>query len=164
MMTSMPKKEPLPITLRGKQKLESDLKNLIQVERPAVIRAIEAAREQGDLTENAEYDAAKERQAWIEGRINEIQGQIAGAQVIDTSQIRSDRVVFGAHVVLVDLETDKDVTYQIVGLDEADVRSGRISIVSPLARQLIGKRAGDVAEVPTPIGNKEYEIKKFFFE
>jgi len=157
-------RDTLPITLKGKQKLEAELKNLLQVERPSVIRAIEQAREQGDLSENAEYDAAKERQSWIEGRIAEIQGQIAGAEVVDTTQIKSDRIVFGAHVVLRDVETDKEVTYQIVGVDEANVKEGKISIVSPLVRALIGKKTGDVIELKTPQTEKEYEVLKFFFQ
>jgi transcription elongation factor GreA len=157
-------KDVLPITLRGKNKLEMELKNLMQVDRPAVIRAIESAREQGDLSENAEYDAAKERQAWIEGRINDIQGQLAGAEVVDISGLKSDRVIFGATVVLMDNEADKEITYQIVGVDEADVKEGRISIISPIARAMIGKKAGDLIEVRTPNADKEYEIVSFKFE
>lgn len=157
-------KDTLPITLRGKQKLEAELKNLIQTERPAVIRAIESAREHGDLSENAEYDAAKERQAWLESRIIEIQSQLAGAEVVDTSTLKSDKVVFGASVVLDDCEASKEVTYQIVGLDEADVKEGKISVVSPLARALIGKRKGELVEVRTPNSEREFEIKKIYFE
>lgn len=157
-------KDVLPITLRGKAKLENELKNLMQVDRPAVIRAIESAREQGDLSENAEYDAAKERQAWIEGRINDIQGQLAGAEVVDISVLKSDRVIFGATVVLLDNESDKEITYQIVGVDEADVKEGRISIISPIARAMIGKRVGDLIEVRTPNADKEYEIVSFSFQ
>lgn len=153
----------LPLTVRGKAKLEEELKRLIHVERPSVIKAIEEARSHGDISENAEYDAAKERQALVEGRIAEIQGQLAGAEVIDPSQIKSDKVVFGASVVLVDLETDEEVTYQIVGVDEADVKQGRISILSPLARALIGKTSGDTVQVRSPKMDKEYEIKDFFF-
>jgi len=157
-------KDVLPITLRGKNKLETELRNLIQVERPAVIKAIESAREQGDLSENAEYDAAKERQAWIEGRINDIQRQLAGAEVVDTSALQSDRVIFGATVVLQDSETDNEVTYQIVGVDEANVKEGKISIISPLARALIGKKVGDLVEVRTPNNDREYEVVRFSFE
>lgn len=156
--------QTLPITLRGKQKLEAELKNLIANERPNVIKAIEHARSLGDLSENADYDAAKERQAWIEARISEIQNQLAGAEVVDTSQIKSDRVVFGAYVDLEDIEGDKKVTYQIVGVDESDVKEGRISIVSPLARALIGKKVGDVVEVSTHSSHKEYEILKLYFK
>jgi transcription elongation factor GreA len=156
-------KDVLPITLNGKQKLENELKNLVQVERAAVIRAIESAREMGDLSENAEYDAAKERQAWIEGRINDIQGQLAGAEVVDTSTLKNDRIVFGATVVLQDQESDEQVTYQIVGVDEANVKEGKISIISPLARSLIGKKTGDLVEVRTPNHDREYEVLKFHF-
>jgi transcription elongation factor GreA len=136
----------------------------MQEERPAVIRAIEEARSHGDLSENAEYDAAKERQAMIESRIQEIQSQLAGAQVIDPATIKSDKIVFGAHVDLIDLENDEEVTYQIVGVDEADVKNGTISILSPLARALIGKTTGDVVVVRSPKGEKEYEIKGFEFK
>lgn len=153
----------LPITLRGKHKLEEELRRLLQEERPAVIRAIEAARENGDISENADYDAAKERQAWIEARIGELQGQLAGAEVVDTSKIKADRVVFGATVRLQDLEDDKQVTYQIVGTDEADVGQGRVSIVSPLARALIGKQVGATIEVKAPNSDREYEILKIEF-
>jgi len=154
----------LPITLKGKAKLEAELKNLLQNERPAVIRAIESAREHGDLSENAEYDAAKERQSWIESRIGDIQGQLAGAEVVDTSTLKGDRVVFGASVVLDDVETDKKMTYQIVGLDEADVKNGKISIISPLARAMIGKKVGELIELKTPNSDKEYQVKKIYFE
>ncbi|PIU00842.1 MAG: transcription elongation factor GreA [Bdellovibrionales bacterium CG10_big_fil_rev_8_21_14_0_10_45_34] len=157
-------KDTLPITLRGKKKLEDELKKLVSIERPEVIRLIEAARANGDLSENADYDAAKERQAWIESRVQEIQNHLAGAEVVDTSKIKSDRVVFGAHVKIMDQEDDKQYTYQIVGVDEADVNQGKISIVSPLARALIGKVAGDVVEVKTPASEKEYEILSFRFE
>jgi transcription elongation factor GreA len=156
--------DKLPITLRGKIKLEEELKRLITVERPSVIRSIEEARAHGDISENAEYDAAKERQALLEGRIAEIQGQLAGAEVVDPSQIKSDRVVFGASVAVVDLDTDEEATYQIVGVDEADVKSGSISILSPLARALIGKVPGDIVQVKSPKGEKEYEIKSFLFK
>lgn len=156
--------DALPLTLRGKHKLEDELKRLLHEERPSVIKAIEAARANGDLSENADYDAAKERQGWIEARIGEIQGQLAGAQIVDTSKLKSETVVFGAHVKLVDVELSKEVTYQIVGVSEASVAQGRISIVSPLARALIGKRAGDEVEVRTPTQVKIYEIEKIFFE
>ncbi len=154
----------IPITLRGKQKLEEELKRLLQVERPAVIKAIEAARENGDLSENADYDAAKERQGWIEARIQEIQGRIAGAEVIDTAKLKSDKVIFGATVDLVDLEEDKAVSYQIVGPEEADIQQGRLSLMAPLARSIIGKKVGDVCEVKAPNSIKEYEIKKVYFQ
>jgi transcription elongation factor GreA len=156
--------DKLPITIRGKVKLEEELKRLITVERPSVIKAIEEARSHGDISENAEYDAAKERQAMIEGRIGEIQGQLAGAEVVDPATIKSDKIVFGATVVVVDLDTDEETTYQIVGVDEADVKLGRISILSPLARALIGKIAGDLVQVKSPKGEKEYEVKAFDFK
>jgi transcription elongation factor GreA len=156
--------DTLPITTFGKAKLEEELKRLMHVERPAVIKAIEEARAHGDISENAEYEAAKERQALIEGRIAEVQGQLAGAEVVDTSTLKSDKVVFGASVVLLDLDTDEEVTYQIVGVDEADVKQGKISIMSPIARSLIGKTTGDNVQVKSPKAEKEYEIKKFFFK
>ncbi len=154
----------LPITIKGKAKLEEELKRLLHVERPSVIKAIEEARSHGDISENAEYEAAKERQSMIEGRIAEVQGQIAGAEVIDPSTIKADRIVFGAHVQMVDLETDEKVEYQIVGVDEADVKAGKISIISPVARALIGKKTGDLIQVRSPKTDKEYEVLKFYFE
>lgn len=157
------KTDRLPITIKGKAKLEEELKRLMHVERPAVVRAIEEARAHGDISENAEYDAAKERQSLIEGRIGEIQGHLAGAEVVDTSKLSGDRVVFGAHVQLVDTETDEKSEYQIVGVDEADVKEGRVSILSPIARALIGKRVGDVVTVRSPKTDKEYEIINLFF-
>ena len=156
--------DKVPITIRGKSMLDEELRRLLHTERPAVIRAIEEARSHGDISENAEYEAAKERQAMVEGRIAEIQGKLAAADVIDTSQIKSDRVVFGAHVVIMDVETEEESTYQIVGVDEADVKSGRLSIMSPLARALIGKVKGDVVQVKGPKTEKDYEILKFFFK
>lgn len=153
----------LPITLSGKISLEAELKRLILEERPSIIKAIEEARAQGDISENAEYEAAKERQALIEGRIGEIQGKIAGAEVVDPKKIKSDRVVFGATVEIVDLESDEKTTYQIVGLDEADVKQGKISIVSPLARAMIGKKVGDQVTVQSPKGDKDYEVLSFKF-
>ncbi len=156
--------DKMPITVRGKALLDAELKRLMQEERPAVIRAIEDARAHGDISENAEYDAAKERQAMIEGRISEIQAKIAGGEVVNPADIKSDRVVFGATVTLKDLEEDDEVTYQIVGVDEADVKQGRISIMSPIARALIGKRVEDVVVVHSPKGEKEYEVLKFLFK
>lgn len=155
--------DTLPITLHGKQILEAELKKLILEDRPAVIKAIEEARAQGDISENAEYDAAKERQGMIEGRIGEIQGKLAGVEAVDPATIKSDRIVFGATVDIVDTETDEKSTYQIVGVDEADVKKGKISIISPLARALIGKIKGDVITVQSPKGDKEYEILSFRF-
>ena len=156
--------DKLPMTVRGKQLLEAELKKLMVEERPAVIKAIEEARAQGDISENAEYDAAKERQAMIEGRIGEIQGKLAGAEVIDPKQIKSDRVVFGATVKILDLESEEETVFQIVGVDEADVKAGRISILSPVGRSMIGKKSGDVFTVQSPKGDKEYEIVEFSFK
>jgi len=156
--------ENLPITVKGKAKLEEELKRLLYTDRPSVIKAIEEARSHGDISENAEYEAAKERQAMIEGRIAEVQGQLAGAEVIDPATIKSDRIVFGASVEMTDLETDEEVKYQIVGVDEADVKEGRISIMSPIARALIGKQAGDTVQVRSPKGDREFEVTKFYFK
>jgi len=153
----------LPITLRGKLMLETELKKLILEERPAIIRAIEEARAHGDISENAEYDAAKERQGMIEGRIGEIQGKLAGVEAIDPTTIKSDRIVFGATVVIQDSDSEEPTTYQIVGVDEADVKKGMISIISPLARAMIGKKVGDPIVVQSPKGDKEYEILSFKF-
>lgn len=146
------------ITLRGKKKLEDELKRLLSVERPSVIKAIEEARAHGDLSENAEYSAAKERQSFIEGRIGEISGKIAVADVIDPATIKTDKVVFGATVTVMNLDTDKKTKYQLVGEDEANVASGLISVMSPIARGLIGKKIGDVVTVKTPGGEVDYEI------
>lgn len=156
--------DKLPMTLRGKALLEAELKRLMHEERPTIIRAIEEARAQGDISENAEYESAKERQSMIEGRISDIQSKIAIAEVIDPSTIQSDRIVFGATVEIVDQETDEKSEYQIVGVDEADVKQGRISIMSPLARALIGKKAGDTVTVQSPKGDKDYDIIKFKFK
>ncbi len=154
----------LPLTLKGKQMLEAELKDLIHRQRPEVIKQIEEARSHGDLSENAEYDAAKEKQALVEGRIQDIQGKLAGAEIVDPSKIKSDSVVFGAKVKMLDFDTDSEVTYQIVGVDESDVKKGLISILSPIARGLIGKKVGDVAVVSSPKGEKEYEILELIFE
>ncbi len=154
----------LPMTVRGKALLEAELKRLVHEERPAVIKAIEEARSHGDISENAEYDSAKERQSMIEGRIGEIQFKLSMAEVIDPSQIKSETVVFGATVKLSDIDNDDQATYQIVGLDEADVKKGLISILSPMARALIGKRKGDNVVVQSPKGDREYEILSFEFK
>ena len=149
----------IPLTVVGAERLRQELHTLKTVERQSVIAAIAEARAQGDLSENAEYDAAKERQSFIEGRIAEIEGKLANAQIIDPGLLDADgRCVFGATVDLMDLSTDDEVTYQIVGDDEADIKEGKISISSPIARALIGKSAGDIAEVQAPGGIKEYEI------
>ena len=150
---------PIPITARGAERLKSELQRLKSVDRPAVIQAIKEAREKGDLSENAEYEAARERQGFIEGRILELEGKLANAQVIDPAHIDGDgRCVFGSTVELQDLDSEDKVTYQIVGDDEADIKQGKISVSSPIARALIGKYSGDVAEVQAPGGLKSYEI------
>ena len=153
-----------PMTLAGKAKLESELKQLIHVDRPNVIKAIEEARGHGDISENADYDAAKDRQALIEGRIAEIQGKLANAEVVDTSQLKSAKIIFGATVELQDLENDETVQYQIVGEDESDVKKGKVSVFSPIARSLIGKKKGDIIEFRSPKGEKEFEVLNFFFK
>jgi transcription elongation factor GreA len=149
----------IPLTKRGAELLRDELQRLKAVERPAVINAIAEARAQGDLSENAEYDAAKEKQGFIEGRIAELESKLAAAQVIDPTTVEADgRVVFGATVELEDLESGNTVTYQIVGDDEADIDHGLISVSSPIARALISKTEGDVASVQAPSGAREYEI------
>ena len=149
----------IPLTKRGAEKLKEELARLKNVERHAVIQAIAEARAQGDLSENAEYEAAKDKQGFIEGRILEIEGKLAAAQVIDPSTVDAGgRVVFGSTVDLEDEDSGAKVTYQIVGEDEADLKQGLISISSPIARSMIGKEAGDVAEVQAPGGLKRYEI------
>ncbi len=149
----------IPLTKTGAEMLRSELASLKTIDRPQVIEAIKEARAHGDLSENAEYDAAKEKQSFIEGRIMEIEGKLASAEIIDPGLIESDgRCVFGATVVIKNLESDKIVTYQIVGEDEADIKKKKVSIKSPIARALIGKSAGDVAEVVAPGGGVEYEI------
>ena len=148
------------MTAEGYHSLDEELKRLKGVERPAVIAAISEARAHGDLSENAEYHAAKERQGWIEGRIAEIEDKISRAQVIDVSKLSGNTVKFGATVSLVDEDTEEDARYQVVGDHEADVREGRISLSSPLSRAMIGKAVGDVVEVSTPGGIKAYEITK----
>lgn len=155
--------ERLPMTVKGKEKLEQELILLKSVERPAVIKAIEEARAHGDISENAEFDAAKDRQAYIEGRIGEIQGKIATAEVVDPSLVKADRIVFGATVMLLDVNEDQEVRYQIVGIDEADVKHQTISVMSPLARALIGKRNGDTVIVQSPKGDREYEVISFSY-
>lgn len=149
----------VPLTVVGADKLKQELHRLKTIDRPGVIAAIAEARSHGDLSENAEYDAAKERQGFVEGRIQEIEGKLANALVIDPKALDAEgRVVFGATVDLEDLEAGKPVSYQIVGDDEADLKAGMISVNSPIARALIGKYAGDMAEVQAPGGVREYEI------
>ena len=148
-----------PVTKRGAEMLKAELHKLKTVERPAVIQAIAEARAQGDLSENADYDAAKERQGFIEGRIAEIEGKLSAAQVIDPSTLDAGgRVVFGATVELSDEDSGSEMTYQIVGEDEADLKQGLVNISSPIARALIGKEVGDTAVVQTPGGTRRFEI------
>lgn len=149
----------VPLTVAGAEALKAELHRLKTIERPAVIVAISEARAQGDLSENAEYDAAKEKQGFIEGRIIEIESKLAGAQIIDPARLEDDgRVVFGVTVELEESESGEAVTYQIVGEDEANIKQGMISITSPIARALIGKREGDVATVQAPGGVREFDI------
>jgi transcription elongation factor GreA len=150
--------EKIPMTPGGLVVLEEELKNLKQVERPAVIRAIAEAREHGDLSENAEYTAARERQGFIEGRITELEDVISRAQVIDAKSLTGSTVRFGATVTLADEDSDDESIYQIVGAHEADIGAGRISVHSPLARALIGKHIGDSVEVSSPGGSRQYEV------
>jgi transcription elongation factor GreA len=148
-----------PLTVNGAEQLRNELQRLKTVERPAIINAIAEARSHGDLSENAEYDAAKERQGFIEARIAEVEAKLANAQVIDPGLLDADgRCVFGATIELEDMDARQVISYQIVGDDEADLKQGKISISSPIARALIGKYAGDVVEVNTPGGTREYEI------
>ncbi|HQS81834.1 MAG TPA: transcription elongation factor GreA [Thiobacillus sp.] len=148
-----------PITVVGAEKMRAELQKLKSVERPAVIQAIAEARAQGDLSENAEYDAAKEKQGFIEGRIADLEGKLSNAQIIDPKTLDVDgRIVFGATVELEDLESGESVTYQIVGDDEADIKQGMISVSSPIARALIGKHAGDSVDVQAPGGVRQYEV------
>jgi transcription elongation factor GreA len=156
--------EKLPITPRGFARLQEELKTLKTVERPSVIRALEEAREHGDLSENAEYHAAKERQSFIEGRVAEIEDKLARAEVIDASKFSGSIVRFGATVTLADEDTEEKSTYQIVGADEGDIAKGLISLTSPLARALIGKNKGESVEVSAPGGSKAYEIIKVVYK
>ena len=155
--------EKLPITGKGFAALEEELKRRQQVERPHIIEAIAEARSHGDLSENAEYHAAKENQSLNEGRIQELESMIARAEIIDVSKLSGDKIKFGATVKLVDEDTEQEKIYQIVGDPEADVKSGRVSISSPVARALIGKGVGDTVEVTTPGGGKSYEIVEVAF-
>lgn len=147
-----------PMTAGGYQRLEEELRRLKSEDRPAVIKAIEEARAHGDLSENAEYHAAKERQAFIEGRLAELEDKISRAEVIDPSKLSGNTVMFGATVTIVDEDTDEEATYQIVGAEEADIKQGLLSIAAPLARGLIGKSVGNSVDVQTPKGPRSYEI------
>ena len=150
--------QKFPMTAPGLRKLEDELRQLKSEERPSIIRAIAEARSHGDLSENAEYHAARERQSFVEGRILELEDIVSSVEVIDPSTLSGDQVKFGAVVRLIDEETDKEATYQIVGAYEADIKSGRISVSSPLAKSLIGKKTGDSVSVPAPGGDRSYEI------
>jgi transcription elongation factor GreA len=155
----------VPLTVAGAEKLRAELHRLKTVERPSVIAAIAEARAHGDLSENAEYDAAKERQAFVEGRIQEVDGKLSHAQIIDPKLLDADgRAVFGATVELEDTDSGDKVMYQIVGDDEADIKTGKISVGSPVARAIIGKYAGDVAQVLAPGGMREYEVLDVRYE
>ena len=147
-----------PITVIGEKKLRKELDSLTNIERPKVIDAISVAREHGDLKENAEYHAAREQQSFIEGRIKDIKLKLSNSEIVDPKKITTDKVVFSARVELYDLNDEKEITYSIVGDDEADIKSGMISINSPIARSLIGKKEGDIAYVEAPSGKKEFEI------
>ncbi|WP_025813654.1 transcription elongation factor GreA [Komagataeibacter kakiaceti] len=150
--------QKFPMTGPGLQRLEDELRKLKSEERPAIIRAIAEARSHGDLSENAEYHAARERQSFTEGRIQELEEIVSSAEVIDPASLSGDQVKFGARVKLVDEETDREATYQIVGVYEADIKQGLLSISSPLAKSLIGKSIGDSVSVPAPGGDRTYEI------
>jgi len=156
--------EKFPITAQGYADMEIELKTLKTVERGSVIKAISEAREHGDLKENAEYHAAKEKQSFIEGRILELTSRIAGAEVIDVKSLSGTQIKFGATVNLIDGDTEEKVTYQIVGEYEADIKKGRLSITAPISRALIGKKVGDSVEVITPKGSKNYEIAEVKFK
>ncbi|HVC60832.1 MAG TPA: transcription elongation factor GreA [Acetobacteraceae bacterium] len=155
--------QKFPMTAPGLRRLEDELRLLKSEERPSIIRAIAEARTHGDLSENAEYHAARERQSFIEGRIAELEEIVSSAEVIDPSGLSGTHVMFGAYVWLMDEETDKESTYQIVGTHEADIKSGRLSISAPLAKALIGKKVGDTVSVPAPGGDRSYEILDFKF-
>ena len=153
----------IPITKQGLTQMEEELKHLKSVARPEVIRSIAQAREHGDLSENAEYHAARERQSFIEGRLAELEDKIARSEVIDVTTLSGKTVKFGATVTIVDEDTDEKLTYQLVGEAESDVKAGRLAISSPLARALIGKSVGDSVDVMTPKGDKMYEVLKVKF-
>ena len=155
--------EKFPMTAQGLARLEEELKHLKATARPEAIRSIAEAREHGDLSENAEYHAARERQSFIEGRVAELEDKMARAEVIDISSLSGNTVTFGATVTLVDEDTDEKLTYQLVGELEADVKEGRLAVTAPLARAIIGKEVGDTVEVNTPKGEKAYEILKVRF-
>ena len=152
-----------PITNKGFEQIEIELKNLKAIERPSIIKSIAEAREHGDLSENAEYHAAKEKQSFIEGRIADLESKISRAEVINTKKLKGNKIIFGATVTLGDMDSKKNIIYQIVGTEEADVENGKISISSPLAKALLGKKVDDTVEVYSPGGSKEYEIEDIKF-
>ena len=152
--------DKVPMTAEGHSAMMDEVKHLKTVERPRIIKAIEEARSHGDLSENAEYHAAKEQQGWTEARVAELEDKLSRAEIIDISKLSGDTVMFGAKVTLIDEETDEKTAYQIVGEFEADVKKGKISVSSPIARAIIGKKKGDSVEVNTPGGGKSYEISK----
>lgn len=156
--------DKVPMTVEGHARLQEELQQRKSVERPRIIQAIAEARAHGDLSENAEYHAAKESQGLNEARVSDLEDKLSRADVIDVSKLKGDRVVFGATVELIDEDTEEDVTYKIVGEYEADVKSGKVSVTSPIARAMIGKKVGDAAEVTTPRGHKSYEIMKISFK
>lgn len=156
--------QSIPMTREGYQRLQDELKKLMRVDRPKVVQDIAEARGHGDLSENAEYEAAKDRQAFIEGRIKELNDKIARAQVINPADLDSDKVVFGATVKLFDVDNESDVTYQIVGEDEADIKSGKISVTSPVGKALIGHRLDEEVRIKVPSGIKIYEIVDIKYE
>lgn len=156
--------EKVPMTQRGYDRLDEELKRLKSSERPAVVRAIEVARAHGDLSENAEYHAAKERQSWIETRIMDLESKVSRAQVINASELAGKKIVFGATVTVLDDDAGEERSFQIVGEDEADIKAERLSVNAPLARALIGKEVGDEVEVNTPGGGKYYEVLKLKFK
>ena len=155
--------EKYPMTKDGLQTLKSELENLKNIERPKIIKAISEAREHGDLSENAEYHAAREKQSFIEGRIADLENKISRTEIIITKKLKSNKVIFGATVTLGEVGKKKQIVYQIVGTEEADVESGKISISSPLARALLGKKVDDTVEVYSPGGSKEYEVENIEF-
>lgn len=156
--------ERIPMTAEGHAALQAELKVLKSVERPSIIAAISEARSHGDLSENAEYHAAKEKQSFIEGRISELDDKLARADIIDISKLSGTKVRFGATVTIMDVDTEEEQTYKIVGEDEANVKGGKISVTSPIARALIGKEEGDEAEVAAPAGARAYEVVKVVYK
>jgi transcription elongation factor GreA len=155
--------DKIPMTPRGHARMKEELKRFKEVERPAVIKALEVARGHGDLSENADYDAAKERQSFVEGKIKELESKLALCNVIDPAKLSGEKVVFGATVTVVDTETEEQQTYTIVGEDEADIKQALISITAPVARAMIGREVGDTVKVRTPKGQRELEITRVTF-